>query len=126
MEERRQNIRQRTFLRGRVIYDHGRGSAECVIRDMSDRGARLQFAGAVPLSDQVELQIPTRGETFRATVRWRAGDEAGLSFRLAGERSAVEGGGDLAERVALLEQELAQMKKQLRRFIQAQDPAVND
>ena len=122
MDERRRATRQRTFLRGRVIFDYGRKSADCMIRDMSSHGAKLVFSSAVPIADVVDLQIPAKGETFRARVRWRTEDEAGVCFpgRVQPEPENAPAG-DLSSRVATLESELAAIKRQLRRLLQEQE-----
>jgi hypothetical protein len=36
-------VRQRTFLKAMVYYDNRRASIECIVRDLSDSGARLAF-----------------------------------------------------------------------------------
>jgi hypothetical protein len=44
MEERRRSIRQKCFMRGRVDFDGGRKSVDCLIRDISYyEGARIIF-----------------------------------------------------------------------------------
>ena len=50
-EEPQVAIRQRTFLKGTVYYDNRRASIECVIRDISDSGARLSFEHPVVVPD---------------------------------------------------------------------------
>lgn len=63
---------------GRVI--------DCVVRDISAKGARLRVpdAGAVP--QRFELFLKATGEYRPATVRWRRKTEVGISF--AQERRA--------------------------------------
>lgn len=57
---------------GRVI--------DCVVRDISAKGARLRVpdAGAVP--QEFELLLKQTGECRPARVRWRNGVEVGISF----------------------------------------------
>jgi hypothetical protein len=43
MEERRHLPRHRTFLQGRVFYNNRHQSADCIIRELTDDGARLSF-----------------------------------------------------------------------------------
>ena len=57
-EEPKIAIRQRTFLKGMVYYDNRRASIECVIRDLSDSGARLAFDHPATVPDNIELFIP--------------------------------------------------------------------
>ena len=64
--------RQRTFLKGTLYYDNRRASIECVVRDVSDSGARLTFDHPATIPDSVELFIPSKQQTLRARVRRRA------------------------------------------------------
>jgi len=41
MDERRQSIRQESFLRGRVYFNNGRNSVNCLVRDISYEGTRI-------------------------------------------------------------------------------------
>ena len=53
---------------------------DCVVRDISAKGARLRVpdAGAVP--SEFELLLKNSGEARPARVRWRKGVEVGVSF----------------------------------------------
>lgn len=114
MQERRTSPRKRSFLKGTVYYNNRLSSTECLVRDLSEHGAKLQFSAPVTLPDTVELYIPVRDQTFHAEVRWHAGDEVGLSFGT--EPPAVDGtapSGDLAQRVAALEREVSKLHRQV-------------
>ena len=57
MSERRQLPRQKSFLRGCLYFNNGRASATCLIRNMSDRGARILISHALNIPDIVELYV---------------------------------------------------------------------
>ncbi len=80
MSERRSRSRQKSFLQGRIFYNNRRTSVDCLIRDISEHGARLKFSGAVVTPDVVELYIPNKEESYRAKVQWRNSDEIGVGF----------------------------------------------
>src|SRR5438128_5171529 len=82
MKERRAGTRQKSFLQGRVYFNNRRSSVDCLVRDLSERGAKLKVSEAIAIPDVVELYIPNKDETFRARVEWRTGDEVGLGFGL--------------------------------------------
>jgi hypothetical protein len=116
-EESQPPLRVRTFLKGIVYYDNRRASIECTIRDLSDTGARVAFTTLVSLPDNIELYIPQKQMTLPAQVRRRDGNEIGVSFqnqRSDEPRRAVDG--DLAERVAKMENEVAAMKRLLKKL----------
>jgi len=114
MNERRVEIRRKTFLRGRILFNNGRAAVDCLIRDISPIGARLIFSDAVSVPDVVELYIPQKEQTLEARVEWRHGDEVGIAFTNASQLPEAEGG--LAERVERLEAEVAALKKMLKRL----------
>ena len=80
MDERRTSHRKKSFLRGTVYYNNRQSSVDCVVRDLSDHGARLEFGALTSLPDTVELHVPARGQTRRAEIRWRTDQEVGVCF----------------------------------------------
>jgi PilZ domain-containing protein len=111
-------LRVRTFLKGVVYYENRSVSIDCTIRDLSDTGARIVFSTLVTVPDTIELHIPQRQRTLPARVVRRGQYEIGVSFddQRSGEPRRTNDG-ELAERVARLENEMAAMNrlvKQLR------------
>ena len=51
MSEHRRETRQRVFLKGRVVFNNGSSSLDCLVRDMSPTGARLVMSEATTLPD---------------------------------------------------------------------------
>ena len=118
MVERRNSRRSKSFLRGFVYVSRKRGALACLIRDLSDKGARIIFSDTVTLPDVVELYIPQRDRTFRARVQWRRNDEIGLAFT-ATERAAAEAAptaSEVIQRLALLEAEIISLRALLKRL----------
>ena len=68
MNELRDSRRIKSFMRG-FIYDcRKRGAMDCLIRDLSESGARIALSDAVALPEVVELDIPQRELRRRARV----------------------------------------------------------
>ena len=101
MAERRRSRRTKSFLRGFVYVSRKRGALACLIRDLSEKGARIIFSDTVTLPEVVELYIPQREQTLRARVEWRKNDEIGLAFTEA-ERAAdaLPSAAEIVQRVA--------------------------
>jgi hypothetical protein len=123
MSERRGSRRSKSFLRGFVYVSRKRGALACLIRDLSEKGARIVFSDTVTLPDVVELYIPQRDQTLRAKVHWRKNDEIGLAF--AGmeqpEPEAQPSAAEITQRMALLEAELVSLRAMLKRMKAEQD-----
>src|SRR6202163_5078730 len=78
--ERREGSRQKSFLQGRIFFNNRRTSIDCLIRDISEHGARLKFSSMTATPDVVELYVPNKDESYRAKVQWRNADEIGVGF----------------------------------------------
>lgn len=80
MSELRRETRLRTFLKGRIIFNNGNSSMDCLVRDISASGARLMLSQTATLPDGFDLIIPAKDRTHRATLRWRKADSVGVTF----------------------------------------------
>jgi hypothetical protein len=77
---RRAAPRARSLLAGKIIIGDGRESHDCVVRNLSTKGARVRVAGAVNLPGTVGLLVVKEGLLFDAAIAWRRGDQIGLTF----------------------------------------------
>jgi hypothetical protein len=126
MSERRRATRQKSFLRGCIYFNNRHSGADCLIRDISEEGARLIFSNLLNTPDVVDLYIPHKEQTLRAHVQWRRGDEMGVTFagELRDDGTPLEQ--DLARRVDKLEAEIAALRKMLKRLKNELTPAAED
>ena len=116
MIERRALIRHKTFIKGRIYFNNRLSSMDCIVRDVTEKGARLQVSESVVLPDTFELYLPNKDEHFRAQAQWRKGDQLGVSWtpEFASRQKSESGGHgehSLADRVARLEQEVAALQR---------------
>ena len=120
--KKRKSIRQKSLLRG-FGYFGGRSAAiNCIVRDLSDTGARLTFSVSPPADDDIEFHIPSKGWALHAKTIWRNADEIGVSFVSSSVRERAElHDSSLTERIARLEFELAKVKQLLRRLQRTAD-----
>jgi hypothetical protein len=119
VNELRRAARQKSFLRGCIYFNNRRSALDCLIRDISQTGARLIFSDTVTVPDHIDLYIPQKEQTLRAQVHWRHGNEVGVGFAqpapAAGATPPADAS-DLAERVGKLETEIAALRKMLKRL----------
>jgi hypothetical protein len=116
MSERRVAPRQKSFLRGCIYFNNRRSVMDCLVRDLTEDGARIIFSHAVNVPDVVELYIPQKEQTLRAHVKWRRGDDVGLDFIDRETAASVSPEAELAKRVAQLEAEVTALKKMVRQI----------
>jgi hypothetical protein len=75
---------QRTAPRYRVlghvqIIDQG-STINCVVRDLSDTGAKLGVSSQAKLPPEFDLWFVQRKLKLRVRLQWRRGDYAGVAF----------------------------------------------
>jgi hypothetical protein len=116
MKDRRTLVRHKTFIKGRIYFNNGLSSMDCIVRDLTEGGSRLEVSETVALPDVFELYLPNKDEYFHARVEWRKANSLGIR---ASEQAGAPGGehGDsqasFGDRVAKLEREVASLKKRL-------------
>jgi hypothetical protein len=115
MNERRRLARHKTFITGRIYFNNRLSSMDCIVRDITDRGARLEASESVALPDAFELHLPNKDEHFFARVEWRKANHLGVSWgvdQAARQRSeAGQSEQSIADRVAKLEHDLAALQR---------------
>jgi hypothetical protein len=81
MLERRQNPRAKAVLGGMATINRSGSTMDCVVRNLSEDGACVQFDGIPRLPEQISLTITRKGRSFLARTIWRQADQVGLAFR---------------------------------------------
>ncbi len=71
------------LLSGKVVYGNGDRSHDCVIRDVTDKGARIKVESAVPLPHRIYLIDYKRGVAHLAEVAWSEPPNHGVRFASA-------------------------------------------
>jgi len=79
MEERRTSARNRSYL-GASVALNGLSKIDCVVRNLTPRGARIACAQNAPLPANFTLEIPTLAWKRRARVIWIGVESTGVEF----------------------------------------------
>jgi PilZ domain len=102
--EKRSAPRTRAFLKGKAIFNNRQSTLDCLVRDISATGARLEVSNAVLLPDAFDLYVAQKDTTMRARITWRRDGEIGVEFDQP--HAAPAPALDLPARVQRLEAEL--------------------
>jgi hypothetical protein len=117
MIERRTHPRHKTFIKGRIYFNNRLSSMDCIVREISEHGSRLEFSENVTLPDVFELFLPSKDEYFQAHVAWRKGNSIGIALmpETTLNPRAESGRTDhhLADRVTKLERDVALLLKRV-------------
>jgi hypothetical protein len=77
--EKRLSPRRNTMIIATIVYDNGRSRIDCVIRNLSDGGAKLEVPTVRGIPASFDLLVP-RHRPQRCRVAWRALKELGVQF----------------------------------------------
>ena len=111
MQDRRESVRDKVMYGGVAeIGEHG-ATRECIVRNISDRGATIEFSGNVQLPrEQLSLRIARKGRSFLAKVIWWRDNFVGVAFRAETPAEPVS---DLEERLRKSEIKKRQLQRRI-------------
>lgn len=81
-------MRRRTFKGGKLIFNKGLSVLDCIVRDLSDNGARLELATTTGVPESFELTIAPDRVTRVCKVAWRSQHHVGVVFQISGKSTA--------------------------------------
>jgi hypothetical protein len=80
MDDKRSRRRNRVLRDGKIVFNGGTSLINCIIRDQTEGGAKLQVPAPTSLPTNFELLCLTEGMTYPAQIAWRRGDHVGVAF----------------------------------------------
>ena len=111
MVERRESVRDKVIYGGIArIGEHG-PARDCVVRNISEKGANLEFSNVVPLlKKDLGLTIARKGRSFLAKVIWWRDNFVGVAF----SEAPVS---DLEQRLRNSEKKKRQLQRRIKELI---------
>ena len=111
MRDRRESVRDKVMYGGVAEIGELGATLECIVRNISDNGATIEFSDNVQLpKEQLSLRIARKGRSFLAKVIWWRDNFVGVAFRA---ESPAEPVSDLAERLRRSEIKKRQLQRQI-------------
>ena len=112
MLDRRENARDKVIYGGVAKVDDNGATRECVVRNISDKGASLEFSNDVRLpKEQLSLTIARKGRSFLAKIIWWRDNFVGVAFKA--ETPYEYPVSDLEERLRKSEIKKRQLQRQI-------------
>ena len=115
MMERRHSARARVIYSGVIAYNDRNSTMDCVIRNFSEDGVKVEFDNTALLPDEIDLLIAKKSRSFSAKIAWRGETEAGLAFRPAEENRPIPL--DWARRLRASESERRKLQGRIARLL---------
>ena len=117
MLDRRQNAREKVIYGGVAEVDERGATKDCVVRNISEKGARIEFNNVVKLpKEQMSLTIARKGRSFLAKIIWWRDNFVGVAFR--SEHPSEPPVSDLEERLRKSEAKKRQLQRRIKQLLE--------
>lgn len=114
MLDRRDSVRNKVIYGG-VAEINGQGlSMDCVVRNISERCACVEFESATKVPEQMNLAIARKGRSYLTHLIWRQANKVGLAFRIMISDKPVD---DLDERLRKSEIKKRQLQRRINELL---------
>ncbi|SDS04368.1 PilZ domain-containing protein [Bradyrhizobium canariense] len=115
MQDRRQNTRDKVIYGGVAEIGEAGTTKDCVVRNISEKGASIEFSDGVGLpKEQMSLTIARKGRSFLAKVIWWRDNFVGLAFNAETPSEPVS---DLEERLRKSEAKKRQLQRRINELL---------
>jgi diguanylate cyclase (GGDEF)-like protein len=72
-------VSERTFLAGKIIFNFGQSTIDCVVRRMSEDGATLEMQSSLGVPERFQLRLASQ-EILSCRVLWRSDRQVGVAL----------------------------------------------
>jgi PilZ domain len=114
MLDRRQSARDKVIYGGVAEINERGSTMDCVVRNISEQGACVEFDSTAKLPEQMSLTIARKGRSFLAKLIWRQANKVGLAFRMMTSDAPVS---DLDERLRRSEIKKRQLQRRIKELL---------
>ena len=116
MLDRRQSARDKVIYGGVAELGERGATRDCVVRDISEKGAQIEFSNVIRLpKEKMSLTIARKGRSFLARVIWWRDNFVGVAF--SSERPYELPVSDLEQRVRKSEKKKRQLQRRINELL---------
>jgi hypothetical protein len=115
MLDRRQGVRDKVIYGGVATVNETGSTIDCVVRNISEYGACVEFDSTAKLPDEMSLNIPKKGRSFLSRMVWRQAGRVGLAFRIRAGTGLPAS--DLDERLRRSEQKKRALQRRIKELL---------
>jgi hypothetical protein len=116
MLDRRQSARDKVVYGGVAKVDDRTASRDCVVRNISENGASIEFSNDFRLpKEQMMLTIARKGRSFLAKIVWWRDNFVGVAFSSETPSAPVS---DIEERLRISEMKKRQLQRRIKQLLE--------
>jgi hypothetical protein len=116
MWDRRQSARDKVIYGGVAKVDEQGASRDCVVRNISEAGANIEFSNDFRLpKEQMLLTIARKGRSFLAKIVWWRDNFVGVAFHAETPSAPVS---DIEERLRKSEIKKRQLQRRIKQLLE--------
>jgi hypothetical protein len=118
MQDRRKTTRDKVLYGGVAETGEAGSAKNCVVRNISDKGASIEFSNVVRFpkdKEQMSLTIARKGRSFLAKVIWWRDNFVGVAFS---DTPAALPASDLDERLRKSEAKKRQLQRRIKQLLE--------
>src|SRR5476651_2005405 len=116
MLDRRHSARDKVIYGGVAEIDERGATRDCVVRNISEKGASIEFSNVIKLpKEKISLTIARKGRSFLARVVWWRDNFVGVAF--SSEKPYDLPVSDIEERLRKSEQKKRQLQRRIKELI---------
>ena len=116
MLDRRQSARDKVIYGGVAEFGDRGGTSDCVVRNISEKGARIEFGDVIKShKGQMLLTIARKGRSFLAKIIWWRDNFVGVAFN--SETPSGLPVSDLDERLRKSEKKKRQLQRRIEELL---------
>jgi len=116
MQDRRQTTRDKVIYGGVAEIDEHGATRGCVVRNISENGAHIEFSNVVKLpKEKMSLTIARKGRSFLARVIWWRDNFVGVAF--SSEQPYQLPVSDIEERLRRSEKKKRQLQRRINELL---------
>jgi PilZ domain len=116
MLDRRESARDKVIYGGVAEIGERGATRDCVVRNISDKGASIEFSNVIKLpKEKISLTIARKGRSFLARVVWWRDNFVGVAF--SSEKPYDLPVSDLEERLRKSELKKRQLQRRIKELI---------
>jgi hypothetical protein len=78
--EQRGEQRRKALKGGRIVFNNSASAIDCLVRDMSAKGARLEVESVLGVPNEFTLILADGSPPRQCTVRWKRARSIGVAF----------------------------------------------